>query len=310
MAPSTPRWNRSREWSTPRGWPTADTLAYVRAQDANGSWGPVSAAFVWILDPATAAHVAGAVTSADGGTPLAATVATGIFATQSDPTTGEYDLMLPAGTYDITATADGYGSQTAAAVAALAGAVSPLDFVLTPYEIVLDDAVETGNLGWTAEGLWAITDEASASPDHSWTDSPGGEYGDYWDFSLISPDLDFSRCRRRHPRVLPHLRSRERLRLRPRRVLHRRRRDLVDRGVVQRHRPSRVWESVEIDLGALDHVADARIRFRIDTDVSVTEDGWHIDDIVIRGFDEPPPGLIFRDDFETGDTSSWDTVAP
>ncbi len=57
-------------------------------------------------------------------------------------------------------------------------------------------------------------------------------------------------------------------------------------------------------------VADARVPFRIDTDLSITEDGWHIDDIVIRGFDDPPPGLIFYDHFESGDTSTWSAAAP
>ncbi len=283
-------------------------MAYVNAQDASGNWGPVSATFVWILDPATAAHVAGTVTSADTGSLLAATVATGIFTTQSDPTTGGYDLMLPDGTYDITATADGYGAHTATAVAALPGAVSPLDFVLTPYEIVLADGVETGNLGWTTEGQWAITEEASSSPSHSWTDSPDGEYGDYWDFSLISPMLDFFSVAGvtlefSHIYDLENGYDYARVEY------------STDGGAtwstaVSFNGTGHVsWESVEIDLEALDHAADARVRFRIDTDMSVTEDGWHIDDIVIRGFDDPPPGLIFRDRFESGTTSAWSSRA-
>jgi murein tripeptide amidase MpaA len=284
-------------------------MAYVRAQDANGNWGPVSAVFVWILDPGTAAHITGNVTAADGGSPLTATVATGIFTTQSDPGTGAYDLMLPDGTYDVTASAEGYGSQTATAVAAAPGIATPLDFVLTPYEIVLSDDVETGNLGWTAEGQWAITDEASASPGHSWTDSPGGEYDDYWDFSLTSPMLDFFAVAG-VTLEFSHIYDLE---------------NGYDYGHVEYSTDGGAtwstamsfngtghltWESVEIDLGGLDHVADARVRFRIDTDVSITEDGWHIDDIVIRGFDDPPPGLIFYDYFESGDTSTWSTNSP
>ena len=35
---------------------------FLRAQDTAGYWGTVRAAFVWILDPTTAAHIAGAVT--------------------------------------------------------------------------------------------------------------------------------------------------------------------------------------------------------------------------------------------------------
>jgi len=122
----------------------------------------------------------------------ATVVATGIFNTQSGAVTGVDDLMLPAGAYDTTATSDGHGSQSVLSVAALPGVVSSLDFVLAPYETVFEDNVESGNLGWTTEGQWAITDEASASPNHSWTDSPGSHYGNYWDNSLVSPALDFS----------------------------------------------------------------------------------------------------------------------
>ncbi len=197
--------------------------------------------------------------------------------------------MLPDGTYDVTASAEGYGGQTATAVAAPPGAATPLDFVLTPYEIVLSDDVETGNLGWTAEGQWAITDEASASPNHSWTDSPGADYDDYWDFSLTSPMLDFFAVAG-VTLEFSHIYDLE---------------NGYDYAHVEYSTNGGAtwstaatfngtghlnWESVELDLGDLDHVAGARVRFRIDTDVSITEDGWHIDDIVIRGFDDPPPG--------------------
>jgi hypothetical protein len=282
-------------------------MAYLRAEDANGNWGPVSAVFVWILDPGTAAHIAGTVTAGDGGSPLAATVAAGIFTTQSDAGTGAYDLMLPGGTYDITASAEAHGSQTATAVAAAPGVTTLLDFVLAPYEIVLEDNVEAGNPGWTAAGQWAITQEASASPTHSWTDSPGGVYGNYWDFSLTSPALDFLDIAG-VTLEFSHIYDLESG------YDYAYVETSVDGGATWSTAASfnglghTNWETVEIDLGNLDHVANARIRFRIDTDVSVTEDGWHIDDIVIRGFDEQPPGVLFRNGFETGDASMWSAV--
>jgi hypothetical protein len=282
---------------------------FIRARDAAGNWGAVSAVFVWVLDPASAAHFAGTVTAADTGTPLEAMVSTGVFSTQSSPITGSYDLMVPAGTYDVTASADGHGSQTAAAQSAAAGATTPLDFALEPYRIVISDDVEGGVGGWTAEGQWAITDEASASPDHSWTDSPGGEYGDNWNYSLTSPVLglfgvagvvlEFS-----------HIYDIE---------------AVYDAGHVEYSTDNGTtwataasydgtqtasWERVVLPLPALDQVDFARIRFRIDTDFVVTEDGWHIDDIVIRGFDDLPPGLLFRDSFESGDTTAWGTSTP
>ncbi len=281
---------------------------FIRALDGVGNWGAVSAVFVWVLDPASAAHIAGTVTAADTGTAIEAVISTGIFTTQSNPITGSYDLMVPAGSYDVTASADGYGSRTVVAQVATAGATTPLDFILEPYRVVLADDVEGGVGGWTAEGQWAITTEASATPDHSWTDSPGAEYGDNWNFSLTSPVLalfgvagvvlEFS-----------HIYDIE---------------DGYDFGHVEVSTDNGstwttaasfdgvalTWDRVVLPLPALDQVDHARIRFRIDTDFVVTEDGWHVDDIVIRGFDQLPAGLLFRDTFESGDVSAWTATTP
>ena len=282
---------------------------FLRARDAGGSWGAVSAFFFWVLDPAQAAHVAGSVTSAATGTPLAASVATGIFATSTDPATGTYDLMLPDGVYDVTASAEGYGPRTEAAVTATGGATTPLDFALTPFEIVLDDDVEGGNPGWTAEGQWAITAEASASPTHSWTDSPGGDYGDNWNQSLVSPSLPLFAVA---GVVLEfdHIYELE---------------SGYDYGHVEVSADGgATWSTVatyngmhgspwlheSLVLPTLDHAASARIRFRIDTDWVVSEDGWHVDNIVVRGFEDLPPGLVFYDGFEDGGSSAWSLSVP
>ncbi|MCU0304341.1 MAG: hypothetical protein MUC56_09830 [Thermoanaerobaculales bacterium] len=282
---------------------------YLRASDAGGGVGPVSAAFFWVLDPATAAHLAGTVTSAAGGTPLAATVSTGAFTTQTDPIDGAYDLLLPEGAYDVTVTAEGHGAQHLAGVAVVAGVVTTIDWVLTPYETIIDDDVEAGPGGWTAQSPWAITAEASASPSHSWTDSPGGQYGNSWDRSLVSSRLDLTEVAG-VVLELKHIYDLE---------------SGYDYGRIEVSTDDGAswttvasfdgtqtasWELVEIPLPGLDHAADARIRFRLDTDSSVTRDGWHIDDIVVRGFEEAPPGLIFRDRFEDGTTSAWSSVSP
>jgi hypothetical protein len=282
---------------------------FVRSRDADANWGPVSAAFVWVLDPANAAHINGMVTSATSGAPLGATISAGVFTGLTNPASGVYDLTLPEGTYDITATADGFGNQTVVSVVATSGSTITVDFELSPYETLFMDDVESGVNGWTSDGQWVITNEASASPSHSWTDSPGVQYGNNWDHSLTSPPfnledaggvtLEFS-----------HIYELE---------------DGYDYGHVEYSHDggstwttatsfdgSQIasWERVELPLPDLDHAADARIRFRIETDGSVTEDGWHIDDIVVRGFDDPPPGLVFRDRFESGDTSAWGAVVP
>ncbi len=43
-----------------------------------------------------------------------------------------------------------------------------------------------------------------------------------------------------------------------------------------------IWETATIELPQLDGVATARIRFRLETDGSLTFDGWHVDDILVR----------------------------
>jgi hypothetical protein len=281
-------------------------LLYVRGQDSAGYWGTTRALFFWFLDPLSAPHVAGRLTDAETGLPVEGIVSSGIFTTASDPGTGSYDLVLPAGTHNVTAEAGGYGSQTATGVVATAGVTTVLDFALQPYEVVMQDDVETGNQGWSAQGQWAITTEASASPSHSWTDSPGTNYGNYWDYSLTSPALDLYEVA---GVVLEfkHIHELE---------------SGYDYGFVEYSTNGgsswttaasfdgfqTSWETAEVSLPDLDHVINARVRFRLDSDSYTTEDGWHIDDIVIRGFDSPPPGMIFRDRFESGNLDAWSAV--
>ncbi len=66
------------------------------------------------------------------------------------------------------------------------------DFALAPYVAVLDDTVESGNLGWTAQAPWAITTAQAHSPTHAWTDSPAGSYGNNVNSSLTSSAIDLS----------------------------------------------------------------------------------------------------------------------
>ncbi len=149
-------------------------LVYVRGRDNLNNWGAVSAAFLTVIDPATAPIVSGTVTEAGTGTPLAATVAVGPFATATDPGTGAYSIQVPEGTYDIAASAPGHATVTAAGVALASQQTWVQDFVLQAYAIVLDDDVEGGNIGWsTGSPAWSITTSSAHSPTHSWTDSVG-----------------------------------------------------------------------------------------------------------------------------------------
>jgi carboxypeptidase T len=282
-------------------------ILYFRGQDGSGAWGAVSAAFFWVLDPAVAPHIAGTVTEAGSGAPLAATVSAGIFSITTDPGNGSYDLMVAAGTYDVTATAADHAPATVTGVVASNGATTPVSFALAPFVPLLDDDVEAGNIGWTAQSPWAITTEASSSPTHSWTDSPGGQYLDNRDVSLTSPTLDLSQvtgvtlefnhtydtesgydyC---HVEVSSD--------------------GSTWTEVTSYNGAQAAWQPVSLELPQLDGVGAAQFRFRLTTDGSVTADGWHVDDILVRGASSTPEGLIFADGFESGTTASWSAVAP
>ncbi len=105
-------------------------LVYVRGRDADGFWGPISAAFVQLVDDSaltgtvvvsgTATPLSGAQVTADSGTAQ--------YVTQTD-VTGQYTLPLYAGTYTVTASLLGYASSMATVSMAI-GETSVQDFAL------------------------------------------------------------------------------------------------------------------------------------------------------------------------------------
>jgi hypothetical protein len=313
MQPADGSFNTPQEWTTvdvdTTGLATGRHTLFAIGRDASGAWGTTSAAFFWVLDPATAPRIAGDVRNAEDDQPLAATVTAGAFSTATDPGDGSYELMLPPGTYDVTAVADGYAPFTAQDISAVISVTTPLDFFLAPYEQVFFDDVEAGNLGWTAQAPWAITTEASSSPAHSWTDSPGANYSDYRNVSLTSPVLDLTGMTGASLEF-NHIYDLE---------------DGYDFGYVEvsanggtsweavasfNGEDHTSWETATIELPQLDGVATARIRFRLETDISVTFDGWHVDDILVRAGGGGSASWLLSDGFESGDTSAWSTTVP
>jgi hypothetical protein len=303
MSPADGSFDTSQEWATvtidTAGLATGRHTVFATGRDASGAWGPTSAVLFWILDPATAPRFAGEVRSAEDGQPLAAIVTTGPFSAATDPLDGSFELMLPPGTYDVNAVADGYAPGTAEDVSATTGVITPLDFFLAPYEQVLFDDVEGGNIGWTAQSPWAITTEASSSPTHSWTDSPAHHYENNRDVSLTSPALDLSGMTGT-TLEFAHIYDLETY--------------YIDYGHVEvssddgatwetvasyTGRDHTMWEVVTIDLPQLDGVAAARIRFRLETGSAITADGWHVDDILLRagaGGSSPPARSVHSSD--------------
>ena len=164
---------------------------FVRGKDANGNWGAVSAAFLYVIDPGTTPVLQGYAREAISGLPLAAAItANDTFQTSTNPATGFYQMYVISDTYDIEANAENYGSQIINNVAVYNGQVINQDFYLNPTCAVFSDDVESGNIGWTAQSPWEITAENSHSATHSWSDSPDGSYSNYRDISLTSPTIN------------------------------------------------------------------------------------------------------------------------
>jgi hypothetical protein len=284
-------------------------LVYLRGQDADGAWGATTGLFLYILDPVTAPRLAGVVRDARSNLPLAATVRAGSFQTTSDPGTGAYTLLVPEGTYDVVASAAEHADVTVADVVATSSQTTTVNFDLPAFETVLEEDGETGTQGWSTQAPWALTTEAAHSPTHSWTDSPGGSYGDNVSTSLTSPVLDLGGYTGTSLSwwQIYDLESG------------------YDFGYVEVSTNGgsswttvatvngleTTWHQVTVPVPQLDGQPNARLRFRLESDVSITRDGWHVDDIRLRSAPATPNlTSIFTDGFEAGDLDAWSARFP
>jgi hypothetical protein len=265
-------------------------MVFIESKDLDGNWGYTSAAFLDILDPETAPHIVGYVRDASTNEPLAATVTTGAYQTASDPETGYYDLLVYSGTYTVTANAPYYVPVTVTGLVVEDSQTLEQDFNLTPMCPIFEDDVEQGNLGWTAQAPWAITDEASHSPTHSWTDSPGGNYANNKNISLTSPSFDLQNWEY-VGLLFWHIYDIQ---------------TTYDFGIVEYSTDGGAtwaeaarfngilsdWGQVSLDLPALAGSPTARIRYRLSTNSLIYRDGWHIDDIQLMGSGACTPTCI------------------
>jgi carboxypeptidase T len=256
-------------------------LIFVRGKDASGNWGPVSAAFLYIIDPSTSPVLEGYVRSSGDNTALNAVLTAGDFSTMSDPVTGYYSMYLASGAYTLQVASEGYASASISGIVLEPGERVQQNVYLDPVCTVFLDNVEGGSLGWTAQTPWAITTTAYNSPTRSWTDSPAGQYANNLDVSLTSQAFNFSNAGGVELQFWHRY-------------------DLeagydyayveysTNGGATWTTASSytginqATWRSAAIPLPALSNVSNARVRFRLSSDLSIVRDGWYIDDIRIN----------------------------
>lgn len=257
-------------------------MLFTRARDADGNDGAVSAAFFHVLDATTAPRLTGTVRALGNGDALAATVAAGPqFVTQTEPQTGVWELLVPPGDYTLTITPDSpdYAGATLGNIAAVTATVTTANALLAPFCSVFDDDVEQGSGDWTADAGWVITTEAANSPTHSWTESAGGNYANNRDQSLTSASISlagFDAAELRFAHICDTEATYDFCRVET----------SIDGATWQEAArydgAAGSFETVTLPLAALSNATNARFRFRFTSDVSISADGWHLDDIEMR----------------------------
>jgi hypothetical protein len=154
---------------------------------------------------------------------------------------------------------------------------------LPPAEVFNND-VEGGAAGWTTGGApaWAITTEDAHSPTHSWTDSPGGNYGNNVTSWVRTPA--FSLTGKRNIELSGWYKWELETGY-----------DYVyidyslNGGITWSGNNEALavfngfedWTEVVVDASVLDGALNVALRWRLVSDGGVVEDGIHLDDLVL-----------------------------
>src|SRR3989440_5962044 len=125
--------------------------------------------------PGPHGDIAGRITDAGDGHPLASAVVRAGDASATTDANGHYDLSVAVGTYDVTAAAYGYATRTVSGVTVTENATTPLDIALTAVpKISISGVVKDGSgHGWP---LYAKITVAGIPGGPVWTDPATGRY--------------------------------------------------------------------------------------------------------------------------------------
>ncbi len=151
----------------------------------------------------------------------------------------------------------------------------PLHFIIGQAPTLLTDDLESGTSNWTLSGSWALTGTTAHSPGSSLTDTPGGDYNNnsataailngtwqasrvgFWTRYSIEQGWDYG-----YVQVA------------------------ADGGpwttVKSFTGQQNTWVYEELDLGAYAG-QNLALRFALETDTYVVDDGWYIDDVILYG---------------------------
>ncbi len=279
------------------GLPGGKNFLYVQANDGSNPGGTF-AQFIDVIEPKQVGQLSGTITDAVTGAPIGNALVTINQSQNFSAANGNYSQYVQPGTAELTVSAANYATFTLPNVSLVAGDQLIQNIQLQPFCDLLNDDVEQGAAGWNAEAPWAISDELSFSPNHAWSDSPGGNYANGVNVSLTSPTLDvaavdflevsyMSFCDTEAGFDFGHFEVR------------------FDGGnwqEIARCDGQNSWQAQSHHLTIPANGSTMTLRFRLTSDGGLTRDGWHLDDIRVKasggtcGFVNND--LIFKDSFE------------
>lgn len=278
-------------------------LIYVQGIDTAGNAGPPNATLIDVADAADIGTLDGLISDHATSAPLAANVvlsnAGETRRAASSAVDGSYTAHAHAGTFDVHVSAPHHLAEDLPGVNLVGGSTLVHDFALYASCPVINDTVENGNAGWTAQTPWAIVNNAAGNTTHVWN-TPN--YGDNLNSSLTSAahdmtgysdlTLDFDdRCSTEAGYDYGYVEY------------------SANNGstwnVVYSCNGQSSWQSHHIDLPATANgVAAFKLRFRLTSDTSQNASGWAIDNIQLEaGGDacraqQQPDDVIFANSFE------------
>jgi carboxypeptidase T len=255
-------------------------MVFVQGRDAAGNDGPPNAAFIEVVTADDAVQLQGRVRQAGTLAPLAARVQGGRFAVESDPVSGDYQRLLPPGSFDLEVSAPDHEPWFEAGVPAVAGSTVVREIELYPLCTLLHDPAEVGVASpFVAQLPWTLRSGAGNGGGGAWLPSVSGNYANNQNIALTGPVLDLtgfeapvlqfdSRCDTERNYDFGTV-------------------EISGNGGVGwtevfRCDGSPTWRNVELPLPALADAAMARLRFRFTSDSSVVASGWAIDNIRLR----------------------------
>ncbi len=262
---------------------TGKNQVFVVATDSNDKEGGVFARFLNVVDPVNVGTISGVVTNAVSGNPISGSQLVVEESMGLSDNFGNYSLLVFPSTSELLISADGFVSKTITNVEIIQQQTSTLDIELEPFCSTFSDDMESGIQLWLADSPWAIVDNSSVSPTHSWTDSPNVNYADNIDIKLTSATIDVSGASNMEISFNSFCDTESGFDFGHLEVSF----DGSNWDEVFRCDGESTWKHIAQSVDIPSNSQLMKLRFRLSSDASVTRPGWGIDDVNVKVSGQP-----------------------